>query len=242
MTEQAESKTFTYIGSELDFFERAVNWKRYWGSRIHRYLGESVLEVGAGIGGTTQILARDHTGQWICMEPDGELIALLQQKRDNGDLPARCEIRKGTVANLAPDELFDSICYIDVMEHIEDDKSEIALAAKHLRPHGHLIVLCPAHQYLFSEFDTEIGHFRRYNRQMMAALTPPELETEALYYLDSVGMFASLGNRLLMRASLPTYRQIWFWDKFMIPASRIVDPLLGRRVGKSVMQVWRRKA
>jgi 2-polyprenyl-3-methyl-5-hydroxy-6-metoxy-1,4-benzoquinol methylase len=42
---------------------------------------------------------------------------------------------------------------IDVLEHIEDDKSELARAVSHLRPGGRLVVLSPANQWLFSEFD-----------------------------------------------------------------------------------------
>jgi hypothetical protein len=55
-----------------------------------------------------------------------------------------------------------------------------------------------------------------------------------------VGIFASLGNRLLTRASMPTEAQIGLWDRWMVPLSRWIDPLLAYQVGKSVLAVWRR--
>jgi hypothetical protein len=102
--------------------------------------------------------------------------------------------------------------------------------------------LAPAHQWLFTPFDQAIGHYRRYTRPMLAALTPESLEIRRLIYMDSVGLAASLANRLLLRQSMPTPRQIAVWDKLMVRLSRVVDPLIGRNFGKSVVAVWRKKA
>jgi len=98
---------------------------------------------------------------------------------------------------------FDTILYVDVLEHIEKDYAEVALSARRLKPGGHLIALSPAHCWLYSPFDQAIGHFRRYTKQTFAGLTPPVLEIICLRYLDSVGMLASLGNRLILNRSMP---------------------------------------
>ena len=58
-------------------------------------------------------------------------------------------------------------------EHIENDREELERAAARLRPGGRVIVLAPAHQWLFTPFDAAIAHFRRYNRSMMRNLRPP---------------------------------------------------------------------
>lgn len=55
--------------------------------------------------------------------------------------------------DLPPGELFDTLLYIDVLEHIPDDGAELARAAERLRPGGRVIVLSPVHQWLYSEFD-----------------------------------------------------------------------------------------
>lgn len=64
----------------------------------------------------------------------------------------------------------------------------------------------------------------------------------AAYYLDAVGVAASLANRLLLRASIPTYEQVMFWDRVLVPVSRVVDPMLAHSVGKSIVAIWTRSA
>ena len=59
-------------------------------------------------------------------------------------------------------------------------------------------------------------------------------------YMDCVGLLASLGNSLLLKASMPTQRQIRIWDDWMVPLSRCLDPILGHRLGKSILTVWRK--
>jgi len=51
-------------------------------------------------------------------------------------------------------------------------------------------------------------------------------------------MAASLANRLLLRASMPTDGQIKFWDRMLVPVSRVIDPVLARSIGKSVVAIW----
>jgi SAM-dependent methyltransferase len=208
------------------------------------YLGRTVLEVGAGHGGTTRVLieaARPDTTRWVGLEPDPELAGRLAASIAAGELPAYCEAAVGTLEQV--DEAFDTLLYMDVLEHIEDDRAEMARAAAHLKPGGSVVVLSPAHPWLFTPFDRAIGHHRRYTRTTLRDAAPPDagLELVRLDYLDSVGMLASLGNRLLLRRAMPSPRQIAAWDKLMIPLSKLIDPLTAHRLGKSVLGVWRKR-
>jgi hypothetical protein len=108
-----------------------------------------------------------------------------------------------------------------------------------LAPGGRLIVVAPAHRWLYSAFDAAIGHHRRYTRHSLARVVPPELERVTVRYLDSVGLLASAANRLLLRRSLPTQPQIAVWDRLMVPLSRRLDPLIAFALGKSVLGIWR---
>ena len=211
-----------------------MNWKRYWSARIAPFVRGDVLEVGAGIGANTRVLTGLPHRTYTSLEPDAELAAQIEIVN-----PAHSKL-VGTLAGI-PDR-FDTILYIDVLEHIEDDHGEMARAAAHLNAGGHVIVLAPAHASLYTPFDKAIGHFRRYSRATLAqtaretALVPVKLE-----YLDSVGLLASAANRLLLSQSMPTEGQILTWDRLMVPVSRLLDPLLARRAGKSVLGVWRRE-
>lgn len=230
-----------YVGNELELFATAMNWKAYLSRQVRPFLGRDVLEVGAGIGGTTRLLCGPGAGRWVCLEPDPALAASIARDRDSGTLPARCEVVVGTIAasrRLAP---FDTLLYIDVLEHIEDDAGEVRDAADLLATGGHLVVLAPAHRWLFTPFDRALGHFRRYTRRSLVALTPRGLDVARARYLDSAGLLASIGNLTLLRRSMPTPGQISLWDRGLVPASRLLDPLLLHRLGKSVLVVWRKR-
>ena len=179
-------------------------------------------------------------GRWVCLEPDPQLLALLRANVADHAGRSR-EPLCGTLSTLPATDQFDTILYIDVLEHIERDDDELAAAASHLRPGGRLIVLSPAHHFLMTDFDRAIGHFRRYNRHSLAGVTPPGATLERLSYLDSIGVLASAANRLFLRQSMPTASQIHFWDTFMVPVSSVLDKLLLHRMGKSILAVWRKE-
>ncbi len=230
----------SYIGAELDLFAEAVRWKAYFGSLIRPYLGKRVLEVGAGLGATTAALCSGQEQEWWCLEPDPSLLARIQAKIRLAALPACCRPVAGALQDLPASARFDTILYIDVLEHIEADRAELARAALHLFPGGHLIVLAPACPTLYSPFDRAIGHYRRYTRSALQSLTPPGARPVLLRYLDSLGFFLSLGNRWLLRRPMPDRRQILFWDRFLTPLTRLTDRLTGYTFGRSIVAVWER--
>lgn len=234
------SKDFVYQGSELAVFAKARNWKAYWGSKIKPYVGRRVLDVGAGAGATAHVLCGERTEQWLALEPDATLVQQLVVDKSAGLLPSSVEAKVGTLLDLDPQAVFDTILYIDVLEHIGDDRGELRRASAHLAPGGFLVVLVPAHQGLFTPFDAAIGHYRRYNKKSLLDLNPQRLRIEWCGYLDSAGLLASLGNRLFLRSSMPTAGQISVWDSLMVPISRVLDPMLANSIGKTALAVWRR--
>jgi SAM-dependent methyltransferase len=222
-----------YIGEELALAEHATQWKAYYGALLRPYLRGRVLEVGAGIGGTTRALLDGRPTDWLCLEPDAALASQLAAWQAHTSQPVR--LRIGTLATLPTAEgLFDAILYINVVEHIEDDVAELARAYARLAPGGKLLVLVPAHQWLFSSFDAAIGHFRRYSRPQLRRVLPGHVRL--LLYLDSLGVLAAAASKLLPQ-TYPTLAQIKIWDRGLVPLSRRLDPLLGYHVGKSVLAV-----
>jgi len=219
---------------ELELFASAQNWKKHWSASMIRHLRGAVVEVGAGIGSNSEHLLSSGIEQLTSLEPDEQLFSVLSAR----NTARRVTCVRGTLADL--DQKFDSIVYIDVLEHIEDDESETSCAYDHLTTGGNLIILAPAWQFLFSPFDHAVGHYRRYTRASLRSVVDPRLETVSEKYLDSVGLLASLGNRVFLSSSVPTRRQIEFWDSVMMPLSGALDPLLRYSVGKTVLGVYRR--
>jgi SAM-dependent methyltransferase len=227
---------FQYMGTELEIFAHAKHWKSYMQSKLRPYLVGDVLEVGAGIGGTTRALNDGRQRRWVCLEPDAEFAKKI------GALPhlENCEVVLGMLPDMNPEEKFDTILYIDVLEHIQEDKNELALAARHLNPNGVIVVLAPAFPWLYTPFDKAIGHFRRYTRKSLRGIAPQGLREEKCIYLDSFGLLASAGNLLFLQASNASAAQMRFWDNYLVPISRFMDPVLGYSAGRSLLAIWRK--
>jgi 2-polyprenyl-3-methyl-5-hydroxy-6-metoxy-1,4-benzoquinol methylase len=230
-----------YIGDELETFRYAENWKQRFGAVLRPYVKGDVLEVGAGIGETTGYLFSDSVTSWVSLEPDEEMAKEAEAKYRELGLAPQPETLAQSLEEAGRSEGFDTAVYIDVLEHIEDDRGELERAAKALRGGGHLVVLSPAFQVLYSPFDERIGHYRRYTRKSLEAVgAGMNLELVESRYLDALGAMLSLGNRLLTRSPEPTLKQILFWDRRVLPMSRFIDPMLGSVWGRSVYAVWRK--
>jgi SAM-dependent methyltransferase len=229
----------TYIGSELELFEKAINWKRYYASFLQSYLQGDVLEVGSGIGGTTVALCTGSQTSWTCLEPDPVLAGHITEKINDGVLPNICVPHIGFLHDLPEERRYDAAVYIDVLEHIEDDRKQLEETTKYLKPNGYIIVLSPAYPWLYSPFDKSIGHFRRYTRASLLSVAPSSLQRVASFYLDSIGLCTSAANKLFLKQSQPTSEQIRIWDSLIVPISKITDRIIGYNAGRSVVAIWR---
>ena len=235
------SKDFVYEGNELELFSDAVNWKSYFSNKIMPFISGHVLEVGAGIGNNTKILETKNVISWTCLEPDKEMTTQIENL--NMEFTYPLSILNGTIASISNSEIskkFDTILYIDVLEHIKEDDEELEAAQKLLTTKGRIIVLSPAHNFLFSPFDRSIGHYRRYNKRILNNICPKKMKG-SMFYLDSVGLIASSVNRYLLKQSMPTKSQIKFWDTLMITLSKIIDPLTFYKLGKTIVSIYRTK-
>ncbi len=233
-----------YIGNELELFANAKNWKSYWSELVAPYLGTNIMEVGAGLGGSTQLLMPkvNNLDRWTALEPDEALSSQIPKNLEKSGLGVeKLTITEKYLKDYQPSKQYDSLLYIDVIEHIEQDKDEVHLAVDRLINGGHLIILVPAHNFLFSPFDRAIGHYRRYNKKMLLEVLPENLEVVHLKYLDSLGLFLSAGNRLIAKQKYPTLKQILFWDKAVVPVSKILDKMLFHQFGKSLLLIGKKK-
>lgn len=239
--ERPERDGPAYCGTELELFAGAVNWKAYWARHVRGVIQGDVLEVGAGIGANTKLLCGERVRRWVCVEPDARLAAQIPATMQAHAHGGRVEVVAGTIEHVRREEAFDAILYLDVLEHIAADRAELTRAAERLRVGGALVVLAPAWPSLYAPFDAAVGHRRRYTRRTLQGAVPRGLVRLKLISLDSCGLLASLGNRVLLRRRMPSAGQLRFWDRVMVPVSRVLDRLTLHRLGKSVLGIWRKE-
>jgi len=232
------STRITYDSSDLALFAKARNWKTYWSGRLRSYIKGQVIEVGAGLGTSTEYMCKQEYPEWICLDPDPSHASHLAQRIASQELPPFCKVKCCVLKDLAVDVMVDTILYIDVLEHIENDEAEMRVAASHLKRGGQVVVLSPAFNCLYSPFDKTVGHRRRYSTKDIKRLTVKNLVVQKWFFLDSIGFFASLCNRTLLKSPMPSSAQIAIWDRVMVPVSRYADGVFGAVFGKTIVIVW----
>jgi SAM-dependent methyltransferase len=140
-------------------------WLRY--ALIKRILPpgiSDVLEIGCGQGALGARLSQRY--HYLGVEPDRVSWTVAQRRIS---AVGRGEVRNVTVEALG-DERFDLVCAFEVLEHIEDDAAAVKEWMTRLRPGGWLLLSVPARQHQFGPADELVGHFRRYDPEVMAPL------------------------------------------------------------------------
>ena len=181
-----------YEGWELPFFDKAKNFRKYQLDILKKHIKGIVGEIGPGNGTLCEkyLNLSDHI---FLFEPSINFYNNLNLKFKS--------LGKVKVINdeFKPSgQKFDCILLMDVIEHI-DDPSELLMQAKSsLNQNGKILINVPAFQHLYSKFDRDVGHVKRYDKKTFLN-TVKEIPKDKinLFYYDSVGYFMSLLSKLL---------------------------------------------
>ena len=116
-----------------------------------------ILEIGFGTGGVLEAVSR-YGKTWGM---DNAEAVEYTKKRYPSD-----RLREGRLPDKVsfPENSFDRLIMLDVLEHIEDDFLSLKKTAKLLRSGGILFLTVPAFNFLWSKHDEDAMHMRRYSR------------------------------------------------------------------------------
>jgi hypothetical protein len=221
-----------YPGIELENFDKAVIWRKYIYLLIKKYISNNTLEVGAGIGSFTKNYQKKIKSITLSETDKSNFNLLLEKFKNKNNIKIINSFTKQINEN------FNTILYLNVLEHIEKDTEEINQALKKLKTNGYLIILVPAHNELYSKFDKAIGHIKRYKTDFFKSLKLNNAEVVELYYLDCLGYFLYYLNKMFFKEeTYPTKLKIFIWDKLFTPFSVILDKFSNYKFGKNVLCV-----
>ena len=225
-----------YSGWELNFFDKSKNFRNYQFSLIKKYLKNKILEIGPGNGTMVDQYISKYFSDISVSEIDKKLNKTLVKKFKN---KKNVKIYKKKINEFK--NKFNSIIYSDVIEHIKDDKKEIKLALKRLNKNGHLIIMVPAFQYLYSEYDRSIGHYRRYKKSFFLNFAKKnKIKLVKTLYFDSIGFaFLMLGKLINTKNKKSVGLGAFIWN-LLVPISRVIDKVIAHSIGKSVLCVYRK--
>jgi SAM-dependent methyltransferase len=226
-----------YPGKDLEAMTFARNYHRWIVEQFAPYLGETVAEVGAGSGSVSRLLLETDIKQLLAFEPSDNMYPRLVEELGN-------EARASPVNDFFHPrhgrQRFDSVAYINVLEHIEDDRAELANALETLKANGHLLLFVPALTWLYSEHDKEIGHFRRYTRRSLVSLVEHAGFTVVrARYFDVAGVVPWYVNFVLLRNSIGG-GSVALYDRLVVPVMRRLEAAVPPPIGKNVLLIGRK--
>lgn len=210
-----------------------------------RNLGDRVLEVGAGAGYVTMELAK-HAREVVAIEPHPVLVAELRERTRhlsnvtvfNVSLAQFISQEKART-EIAVNGTYDSVVYINVLEHIEDDHAELSQAGSVLSAGGRVLIVVPAHQWLYAKVDRLSGHFRRYSKAALSRLLDDAgLNELSLRYFDTIGILPYLVMYKWLGSKATTGANATVYSRLILPVSYILHRLSGGRIiGKNLIAV-----
>lgn len=213
---------------------------------LRSQLGLSVLEVGAGAGFVTRELAK-VAARVTAIEPNLDLFAELTDR--TADLPNVVAhnltleefVERQSESATSDGVMFDSVVYINVLEHIKDDSGELLRAQGLLSVSGSVLIVVPAHQWLYARVDHLSGHHRRYSRRLLRELVfEAGLEVDQIRYFDTVGLIPYFVIYKLLRSTAVNGANATIYSRLVLPVSVwFYRCSRGRLIGKNLIAVAR---
>jgi len=232
---------------ELDSLSDAHRYHAWLAERVRPFMGERILEVGAGIGSMSNHPSVRERLILSEMEP-----ALLERLRGceaarRGALVQRFDIVSGDGLQSLIAESPDTIVSFNVLEHIEDDEAALAsliaiLKQSTARGPRRLVTLVPAHPFAYNGMDRGFGHHRRYDEaraRWLASRVAPgmQIETRFMNTVSLLGWWFQgnvLGRESIGTSSIAAFEAL---APLLIPIDNFLHDRLKLPFGLSLLFV-----
>jgi len=234
---------FDYTGRELEAMDNAANYHRWILEIFEPFLGNHLVEVGAGLGSFSQLILERHPCQTLSLvEPSNRMYEDLVANAQRLSTATRIYTYHGTFPQCAPliksNQAPDSIIYVNVLEHIADDKLELEAIRETLSASGHVFLFVPALAWLFGAFDERVGHLRRYTKsEMEEKLKAAGFKIILSKYFDFPGIGPWWVKYCLLRSATMEPAGVRLYDRFVVPAARRIESIISPPLGKNVIAI-----
>jgi len=212
----------SYTGPEdsdiLEALSRSPHLNRWIADQVRPFVGDRVLEVGAGIGSmTSELLPRD---EYLSSDITQDRLDIL---RDRFDGRPCTSVQKVDITDaddwLAHSERYDSVVCLNVLEHIDHRADALRNMASAVRPGGNVLIIVPRGSSLFGSLDEAVGHRLRYDTATLASeAAEAGLEVTKCWHFNKVGVLGwflnakVLRRRRFSRFQLRIYDvTVWLW-------------------------------
>jgi 2-polyprenyl-3-methyl-5-hydroxy-6-metoxy-1,4-benzoquinol methylase len=195
------------------------NYLRWVADLCAPYLGNRVLDVGAGFGTITEPLAVGR--DMVALEVSETCcLALRERFRSTPNV----HVVQGDLTAIPADDVFDSIVMTNVLEHIYDDAGILAALRHHLCRGGNVLLYVPALNGYFTAWDRNVGHYRRYSRRRLAGVVSEAgLKLNHLRYINLLGLAGWPFSGRMLKVGDSAAGSLSLWDRHATPLTRALE-------------------
>jgi 2-polyprenyl-3-methyl-5-hydroxy-6-metoxy-1,4-benzoquinol methylase len=212
---------------------------------IKPFCSGKILEIGSGVGNISEYFLNDKADILLTDIRDSYCNALREKFAGSATLlgienlnlvDVDFDNRFGKYFNS-----FDVVFALNVVEHIFDDSLATANACKLLKPGGHLITLVPAYQWLYSDFDRELEHYRRYTRKRLELLfVKNNFTIVKSWYFNAAGIAGWIISGKIQHHRIIPAGQLRLFNSLVF-VFKLFDRLIFNSFGLSIITVGRKK-
>lgn len=230
----------------LSKVKKAQNFTDWMYQEIKPFLFGNILEVGSGIGTYSEKVVKDFPGSEIILSDiDKEYVDSLKRKFGSKknvsavklDLNSDTDFQK--LKNHR--EKINCIYALNVLEHVKDDIKALNEIYDLLEPGGKLIILVPAHKFLFNCIDKGVGHYRRYTRkEVVKKIAKTQFKIEKIFFFNSLSILGWYVNGNILKKSIVSEEAIDFFNKLVPCLSFVEKNLFRKRIGISLIFILKK--
>lgn len=234
---------FTYTGRELEAMSVAANYHNWILDIFKPHLGRHLVEVGAGLGSFSELILGRHDCKTLSLvEPSREMFEQLRVRAGQMPPTPRVDVYHASFIEAAPlisaKHSPDSVIYVNVLEHIEDDESELVAIHHALSAQGRVFIFVPALAWLYGAFDERVGHVRRYTKNdLEERLHRAGFKIIVSSYFDLAGVAPWWIKYRLLKSATMQAGAVRFYDRYIVPSARRFESLIKPPLGKNLIVV-----
>ena len=203
-----------------------------------------ILEIGSGVGNISEYFLNDKAEILLTDIREGYCASLRDKFNGSNTLLG---IETLNLVDADFDKKFsihlgcyDSVFALNVVEHIFDDQLAVSNCYKLLKPGGRLVVLVPAYQWLYNNFDAELEHYRRYTRKRLESIfLKSSFSIYHSQYFNAAGIAGWFVSGKLQHHRIIPAGQIRLYNK-LVGVFRLFDKLILNSFGLSVITVGKK--
>lgn len=237
---EATTTAFEYFGRDLESMFFARNYYDWMLGVFAPFVGSRILEVGAGTGTFTDELLKLEPQMLAAVEPSANMNPVLSRRFAGHKVVTTHESYLSDLSGKF-NRRFDTVFYVNVMEHVPDDMAEVGHALDSLAPGGHLLIFVPAMPWLFGSADRLFGHHRRYTKQTLGALFQDrDVSIMDCRYFDLLGVLPWWASFVWLQKQALSPWMVKLYDRVVVPFASRLEDLVEPPLGKNLLLVARK--